>query len=50
MGKVNPWKMGIGAGSMLLGVYFVFNFQQDISSVIFGIVAVAFGIGLIASN
>jgi len=43
------WKIGFGAGSILLGIYFLFNFR-DITSVIFGIIAIGFGIGLIASN
>lgn len=50
MGKINPWKIGIGTGAILLGLYFVFNFGNEVATVIFGFIAIAFGIGLIASN
>ncbi len=43
------WKIGVGTGSILLGIYFLFNLK-DTLSIIFGIIAVAFGIGLLASN
>lgn len=49
MGKVNPWKIGIGTGAVILGLYFLFG-QFDSVSKIFGIIVIAFGIGLIASN
>ena len=45
----NAWKIGIGAGSILLGLYIFFN-QNSITDVIFGVVAIAFGIGLLASD
>ena len=47
---INPWKTGIGAGAIILGVYLIFTNMQDITSVIFGVIAIAFGIGLIASK
>jgi len=43
------WKIGVGAGSIILGVYFLLNFN-DIGSVVLGAAAVAFGFSLIASN
>jgi len=46
----NPWKMGVGSGSILLGIYLVFKYQESAPSIIFGIIAIAFGIGLISSN
>lgn len=46
---VNSWKVGVGAGSIIFGVYFLFQ-NSDIISVILGVSAVAFGIGLIASS
>ncbi len=46
---VNAWKIGIGAGAIILGVYVLFN-QQNFSEVLFGIIAIAFGLGLIASD
>lgn len=45
---LNAWKIGVSAGSILLGVYFLFN-QQDIYSRIIGIGLIAFGLGLFAS-
>jgi len=48
MAKLNPWKIGIGSGSILLGLYIFFN-QNNIFEVIFGVVAIAFGLGLLAS-
>ncbi len=45
----NEWKVGVGTGSIILGVYFLFNFK-DIASVIAGAAAIAFGVSLIASN
>lgn len=45
----NAWKTGFGAGSIILGVYLLFQ-QIDFSSAIFGIIAIAFGIGLVASD
>lgn len=47
---VNPWKTGIGAGAIILGIYLVFTNLNEITSVIFGVIAIAFGIGLIASD
>lgn len=49
MTKINPWKIGIGSGAVILGIYFLFNFQ-DFPSKFFGVISIAFGIGLIASN
>ena len=49
MAKVIAWKIGVGAGSILLGVYFLLG-GFDMAAKIFGIVAIAFGIGLIASS
>ena len=46
---VNPWKTGIGAGSILLGIYSFFN-QQNLAEVIFAVILIAFGIGLIAAD
>ncbi len=46
---MNPWKVGIGAGAILLGLYIFFN-QKNIAEVIFGVIAIAFGIGLLASE
>ena len=46
---VNPWKIGVGAGSILLGLYIFFN-QNNIIEVIFGVIAIGFGIGLLASD
>jgi len=50
MAKLNPWKIGIGTGFILIGLYFVFNNKRDILSVIAGIGAIAFGVGLLASS
>ena len=46
---INAWKIGAGAGAIILGVYVLFN-RQNFSEVIFGVIAIAFGIGLIASD
>jgi multisubunit Na+/H+ antiporter MnhC subunit len=45
---VNAWKIGVGSGATILGVYVLFT-QKDIVSVIFGVIAIGFGIGLFAS-
>ena len=47
--SMNPWKIGIGTGSILLGIYYFFN-QNSIIDVIIGVIAIAFGIGLLASE
>ena len=49
MGKPNPWKIGIGTGAILLGIYLVFN-QKNSIGIIIGLAVIAFGVGLIASN
>ena len=49
MANSSPWKIGVGVGAILLGIYLAFN-QKDTISIIVGIAAIAFGIGLIASN
>ncbi|MBI2632546.1 hypothetical protein HYW75_06070 [Candidatus Pacearchaeota archaeon] len=46
---VSTWKIGAGAGTIILGVYILFN-QRNFLEVIFGIIAIAFGISLIASD
>ena len=45
----NSWKIGAGAGLIILGVYFLFN-QQKFLEVILGVASVALGISLIASD
>jgi len=50
MTKLNPIKVGIGTGFLILGVYLIFNNKQDILSVIIGIGAISLGIGLLASS
>jgi len=49
MRKQSPWKIGIGTGLILFGLYLVFNLKELAGNII-GFVAIAFGIGLIASN
>ena len=49
MAKINPWKIGIGSGAVIFGVYSFFNFQ-DFLIKIFGVIFIAVGIGLLASN
>lgn len=46
---VNAWKMGVGSGSMLLGVYFFFN-DGSLIEVVLAVILIAIGIGLIASD
>jgi len=50
MAKLSPWKIGIGVGALLLGAYVALSSQGKILEVIIGIVIIAFGISLIASN
>ena len=50
MAKINPWKIGIGTGAILLGAYISLNFKDNIPSVIIGIAIAAFGVALIASG
>ena len=50
MAKLNPWKVGIGVGALLLGAYLSLTSQGNIIEVIVGIGIAAFGIALIASN
>lgn len=45
----NAWKIGGGAATILLGIYILFN-NQNIAEIIFGIIAIGFGIGLLASE
>jgi len=47
---MKSWKMGVGAGAILLGAYLSLGFQDSAWLVIAGIVLAAFGIGLIASS
>lgn len=46
---VNAWKMGMGSGSILFGIY-LFFIQNNLVELIFGVILIAFGIGLIASD
>ncbi len=46
----NAWKIGTGAGAILLGIYILFNNQNNIINSIFGVIAVAFGLGLLANE
>lgn len=50
MARIKSWKIGLGTGFVLLGVYLVFNNQRDILSSLIGITAIALGIGLIVSG
>ena len=45
----SAWKIGVGTGSVILGVYLMFKFN-DLGSVIIGVVAIAFGISLLAGK
>ena len=49
MAKQNAWKIGLGAGSILLGLYLALN-QEGLLISIIGFIIIAFGIGLIAST
>ena len=46
----NAWKIGLGAGLILLGVYLIFKYQQNIISVVSGIITIGFGLTLLASK
>ncbi|MEK6927511.1 MAG: hypothetical protein AABX11_03700 [Nanoarchaeota archaeon] len=46
---VNAWKIGGGAGLILLGLFFMFK-QADTLSSILGIISIALGLGLFASD
>jgi multisubunit Na+/H+ antiporter MnhG subunit len=50
MARLNPWKVGFGSGLLLLGIYLVFSNLQNMSVVFIGLVAMAVGIGLLASK
>lgn len=43
------WKIGIGTGLIILGLYFLFN-QEGIVSILIGSIGVAVGVGLIVSD
>jgi hypothetical protein len=53
---VNAWKIGGGAGAIILGLVILFNRSNladgvfAVISLIFGVVIIATGIGLIASD
>lgn len=49
MAKANPWKIGIGTGLILIGAYLSLNKFSTIFTVS-GLVLIAIGIGVIASN
>lgn len=49
MGKNTSLKIGGGTAAIILGLYILFN-QQNFSEVIFGIIAIGFGVWLLASN
>ena len=46
---VSSLKIGVGSGAILLGLYIFFN-PNNLTEVIFGVIAIAFGIGLLASD
>lgn len=46
---MKPWKVSIGVGLIIVGLYFLFN-QKGIFGVFGGAVGIAVGIGLIISN
>ncbi|MEK6898226.1 MAG: hypothetical protein AABX28_02605 [Nanoarchaeota archaeon] len=50
MAKTDPLKIGFGAGAILLGISFVFNNSGDMATLVFGVIAIAFGLGLLASS
>jgi len=47
---MKSWKVGVGAGAILLGAYLSLSFQDSMWLVIAGIVLAALGIGLLASK
>ncbi len=47
---MNAWKVGAGAGAILLGIYSALGFQDSSVMVIAGIILIAIGLGLIASG
>jgi len=49
MAGLNPLKIGTGAGATILGLYLLFNNNQNVLGVIVGVIAIALGIGLVAS-
>ena len=50
MAKINPWKIGIGTGAILLGAYTALTFKNSFLYVLIGIALAAFGVALIASS
>jgi hypothetical protein len=50
MAKINPWRIGFGAGAILLGAYISLTFYSNLIEAILGIVIIAIGISLIASS
>lgn len=49
MAKMNPLKIGFGAGFILLGTYLLFNKLELIIDIL-GIISIAIGLSLIAWN
>ncbi len=49
MVKLKPWKIGVGTGAILFGLYLAFNQKNFIATVV-GFILIATGISLIASN
>lgn len=49
MSKINPFKIGFGAGAVLIGIYLAFS-DFSVWLNIFGLVLIAIGIGIVASN
>lgn len=47
---MKAWTIGVGAGFILLGVYTIFSYQQEILISVIGIILIALGLGIIASD
>ncbi len=50
MGEINPLKIGVGVGAMLIGAYIALGSAGTFIEVIIGIAISAFGVSLIASS
>ncbi len=46
---MKSWKIGIGTGLIILGLYFLFN-QKEIWGILTGIISISIGITLVVSN
>ena len=45
----NAWKIGVGSGALVLGIYLLFE-NSDIWSIVGGVFSIALGFGLFASE